>query len=500
MQLNEHLQQYLDAGYPILYIHSFEEIKTDSIIRSAVNQRKAIEWNGADGLVDFDTKLANSLENEFTDPETALCELREDIYSNLDRHLLILKDILPYLENPRIIAQIKQICHEIEKGLETTIIIVAPLIVIPKELEKFITILEMPYLSEDEISAQIQRFADDYKEFMNEQLRERMSIAFKGLSEFEIENLLASSLATHGEFCEQNLSLILEQKRQMMLKSNILEMIPVKENPEDIGGLNQMKTWLQQKAMVFQQIKKAKEYGVKMPKGVLIVGVPGCGKSLTAKVTAKMFDVPLLRLDIGKIMGKYLGESESNLREAIKLAEAISPCVLWVDELEKGFAGANGDGHEVTVRLFGSLLTWLQEKESPVFVIATANDVSKLPQELLRKGRFDEIFYVDLPNQMEREEILRIHMKKHRPQDCENDQIDFGQLAAKMDKGYSGADLESVIVETIERCFVAQKDSVTTSDIQATIVNICPIKKMIGQEKIDELLDYYRQHSFKAAT
>ncbi|WP_339240029.1 AAA family ATPase [Geobacillus sp. FSL W8-0466] len=181
----------------------------------------------------------------------------------------------------------------------------------------------------------------------------------------------------------------------MIKKSGILEMIPLKESFDEIGGLDNLKEWLFNKSRVFKNMNKAIEYGVDIPKGVLVVGMPGCGKSLNAKATAHLFRIPLLRLDMGRLMGKYVGESEANMRKAIKLAEAISPCVLWIDELEKAFAGIGNSGNtEVASRLFGHFLTWMQEKQSPTFVVATANDISNLPPELLRKGRFDEIFYV----------------------------------------------------------------------------------------------------------
>ena len=199
--------------------------------------------------------------------------------------------------------------------------------------------------------------------------------SFAESGEFEIENILASALAVDGTFTRQDLNLIIAQKRQMIMKSGILEMISIKERPNDIGGLENLKEWLTRKAKVYQSINQAIAFGVNMPKGVMIAGVPGCGKSLCAKVTAQMFNVPLLRLDMGKIMGKYVGESEENMRKAIALAEAISPCILWIDEMEKAFAGVNGTGSEVTVRLFGTFLTWMQEKTSPSFVVATANDI-----------------------------------------------------------------------------------------------------------------------------
>ena len=492
MQLKEELIRYLDAGYPILYINSYEELKTDRIIQEAVGNRVILEWNGAVGMCDFKTK--NRLLEQSLD--SVLSMLMND--SELDRKLLVLKDITAYLDNNGIIAKLKHICHSIENGTDTGIIIVAAEIKIPKELEKYITILEMDYLTENEIAAVVERFVSELEqeESISPALMEKMRIAFKGLSEYDIENLLAASIATYGRFTEDSLDLILEQKRQIILKSDILEMVTVRETPEDIGGLENLKTWLCRKAAVFQAVNKAREYGVDMPKGVLIAGIPGCGKSLTAKVTAALFQVPLLRLDIGRIMGKYVGESEKNIRNALKLADAISPCVLWVDELEKAFAGADGSGHEVTIRLFGTMLTWMQEKSSPVFVVATANDISKLPPELMRKGRFDDIYYIDLPNDEERRKIIEIHLKKRRPQDISF--INIEQLI-NASQGFSGADIESAIAEAIETAFYEQQPSLRTEGLYKVFQNTKSISELMD-DRIQEFQKFYEENNFKSAT
>lgn len=241
--------------------------------------------------------------------------------TELDRKFLVIKDAHLYMDDPMVITCLKEIALKIsmEDGLDSSVIIVSSQLKLPKELEKFITILEMDYPEQDEIREQIRSFADSQGVSVSDTLLEDMSMAFKGLTEFEIESLLASALSIDGTISRQDLKLIHEQKRQMIMKSGILEMIPLKERPEDIGGLENLKSWLQRKAKVFGSINKALAYGVNIPKGVMIAGVPGCGKSLCAKVTAQMFDVPLLRLDMGKIMGKYVGESEENMRKAIAL-------------------------------------------------------------------------------------------------------------------------------------------------------------------------------------
>lgn len=491
MSIKQDLLRYIDAGYPIIYINSYEESKTDRIIAEAIGGREGLEWNGADGFVRFKNK-------QTLVPDKTLLETLKllSVEGELERKILILKDIHPYLEDREIIAQLKNICRKIDEGLDTAIIMVSSIVKVPRELEKFITILELEYLTQDEIRQQIRNFADEQDYPISDALLEEMSMAFKGLTEFEIDRLLASALASDGEFNRRNLKLIFEQKQQMIMKSGILEMIPLKEKPEDIGGLENLKEWLYRKARVYKSINKAVEFGVDMPKGVLIAGVPGCGKSLTAKVTAQLFEVPLLRLDMGKIMGKYVGESEENMRRAIALAEAISPCVLWIDELEKAFAGINGSGSEVTVRLFGTFLTWMQEKTSPAFVIATANDITKLPPELMRKGRFDEIFFVGLPKAQERKKIFEIHIKKRRKQDLNS--IDIDGLVKQTD-GYSGADIEGVIKDAVENAFADGKSALTSDYIEQAIKNTHSLSEIM-KDSLEKMSHEYETRKFKNAS
>lgn len=493
-KLKLNLNRYIDAGFPIIYINTFEEEKVDELVASVASGREIYEWNETNGYIDFRTKTAMM---EDCTLEMMLNQLR--IREMLDRKIILLKDIASYLDDPKIVSKIKGIARMICSGEDATVIMVSNTLVIPKELEKFITILEMDYLESDEIKQTILEFIKDkpLKE-IKESLLDEMALAFKGLTEFEINNLLALAYSDGGALTRSNLHLIFDQKQQMIKKAGILEMIPLKEKFEDIGGLENLKEWFERKAIVYKDMDRAKLYGVDMPKGVLIAGLPGCGKSLSAKAAAALFEVPLLRLDMGRLMGKYVGESENNLRQAIALAEAISPCVLWIDELEKAFAGigGNGGGADVTTRLFGNFLTWMQEKDNPVFVVATANDITKLPPELLRKGRFDEIFYVGLPKDEEREKIFRIHIAKRRKQDVEN--IRVLDLVSKT-KGFSGADIEGVVKDAVEVAFADGKDSVETSDILDAIHNTHSLSEIM-KESIDKMAEEYKKRKFKNAS
>lgn len=488
--LKERLSRYIDAGFPIIYLNTFEEDKVNDIIVETGGGREICEWNESEGYIDAVTRT----------PFIADCslEMMLDMLRTVDalnRKTIILKDVTAYLAEARIVAKLKGLVRLINSDADATIIIISNTLVIPKEMEKYITILELDYLSSTEIKNVIRSFIEDNGLAKIEaSLLEEMSLAFKGLTEFEINNLLALSYADDGELTRKDLKLIFEQKTQMIKKAGILEMIPLRETIDDIGGLENLKDWLRRKAKVYRNMNKAKEYGVDMPKGVLIAGVPGCGKSLNAKAAASLFEVPLLRMDMGRLMGKYVGESEENMRRAIALAEAIAPCVLWIDELEKAFAGigGSGGGAEVTTRLFGNFLTWMQEKESAVFVVATANDIMKLPPELLRKGRFDEIFYVGLPKPEERRKIFEIHIKKRRPKDLAA--ISINELTEKT-QGFSGADIEGTIKDAVETAFGNDKECVTTEDIKAAIAKTHSLSEIM-KDSLEKMDAEYRKRKF----
>lgn len=498
------LREYIDAQVPIIYIDSFDDNKIDEMILQVTGSRKVQEWNELDGLLNrkkIEKGKAVGIHETIGSEKTLYDVIRDGAHEGeLDRKILIVKDVHSYLEDPKLVALLKNACLKIEEGaLEATFIFLSPIVKVPKELEKYMVLLQEDFLGEEEIRETI----CDFLEMCNlgslyEKLLDEIVVAFKGLSKLEIETILALDFSSRGKIDKKTIQLIIEQKQQMIRKAGILEMIPVNEGLKDIGGLENLKDWLERKAIILKDMAKAQEYGVELPKGVLIAGVPGCGKSLNAKASAKLFEVPLLKLDMGRLMGKYVGESESNMRQAISLAEAISPCVLWVDELEKAFAGigGNGGGAEVTTRLFGQFLTWMQEKRSAVFVVATANDIMKLPPELMRKGRFDEIFYVKLPTAQERKKIFEIHIKKRRPEDLEK--VDIGKLVEKTE-GYSGADIEGVVKDGIESAFVQGKSSISTSDILEAVETTHSLNEVM-KDDIAKLEKEYKERKFKCAS
>lgn len=492
---SEKFKRYIDAGFPIIYLNSAETDKCDALIaETAGDTWGVIEWNAATGFWD---KKAKTPEADWTILDT-LNLVNIDKESLADK-IVVLKDIHPYLDDPKVVALLKKIAEESLTGLACIVVIVSPVCVIPKEIESQVTLMELDPVSSEEIRQIILDFIDEYELTRpTDKLIDGLVNSFKGLSDSEIKNILALAVADGGELYSGDLELVFEQKQQVIKKSGILEMVQVNETIDQIGGLDNLKDWLTRKAKVFKDIDRARAFGVDAPKGVLIAGMPGCGKSLNAKAAANLFEVPLLRMDMGRLLGKYVGESEANMRKALALADSIAPCVLWIDEMEKAFAGIGGSngGAEVTTRLFGTFLTWLQEKKSLAFVVATANDISKMPPELLRKGRFDEIFYVDLPNEEERKKIFEIHIARRREADLPG--IDLNTLA-KETNGYSGADIEGVVKDAVEDAFANGKDKVELVDIKKAIKNTHSLTEIM-KKSIEDMKKKYDECKFKNAS
>jgi len=438
----------------------------------------------------------------------------EDFYEEI----IILKDISNYYQNAEVISAIKQIT---EMGMQD----VSKIIFIfdssnnpfPKELESLITIIDIKPLQESEICEVINDYCtknDIIHDFMGiEEHAKRFANSFKGLQKFQIEQILNTAVTkskkNHQGKKELSISddkTILAEKKQLIKKSGILEIIDKPGKIEDIGGLKNLKEWLIKKSKIYGDIYTAQSHGVSVPRGILIVGMPGCGKSLTAKATASAFNVALVRLDVGSLLGKYVGESEANMKQALALSEAFAPCVLWIDELEKAFAGiqGGGDGNEIVTRLFGQFLTWMQEKESPVFIVATANSISSLPPEFLRKGRFDELFKVELPNEKEREDIIRLKLEAKD----KNLSMDNIKELAKVSKGFNGGDIEAVINQAIENRYIEWLEKKTTEAEQLTFEDVNkvfkdPNTKSVSEtlkDKIDSLQDELKKYSFRNAS
>jgi ATP-dependent 26S proteasome regulatory subunit len=473
------LASYVDALRPIIYIKHFDFQVIDQAIQKVGQNIKYAEYNNALGMVDFRTK-------------SPMCEynleqfLRKTMDDGFEQEtFLILKDIHEELRNAKIIALLRRIAENnlYNENYHTTVFILSEITVIPRELENFITVFDIPLPTADEILNIISCFIKDMNIIVEQDTINDIALSFKGLNEFQIKQILNLAYQDGGRIDKEDRELILKEKEQFIKKSGMLESVNFKECINDIGGLENLKEWLSRKAEVFANLDRAIKFGVDIPKGIMIIGMPGCGKSLTAKATASLFKIPLVRLDVGRLLGKYVGESEENMRRALQLSEAISPCVLWIDEIEKAFSGVGGGGsNDVTTRLFGQFLTWMQEKENTVFIVATANDISKMPPEFLRKGRFDELFFVDLPNGEERRRILDIHLKKRKKW---NKEIDSIALIKETD-GFNGADLEAVVKDTIEKAFIDGRKIITTKDLLESVRATKSISSTL-KEKIEEI-------------
>lgn len=488
------LSAYVDALRPIIYINHFDFNVTDSALESISQGANIIEYNNALGAINFKTKAPLGECNL----ESFLKAVKDDGFEK--NTFIVLKDIAHELERPEIIALLKRIAEDnlYRENYHCTVFIISPKnFLIPVELENYITVFDIPLPTGKEIEEIINEFAADLNIKIQQEVINEIALSFRGLNEFQIRQILNLAYQNGGSIDSGDKQLILKEKEQFIRKSGMLEIVNFKETIDDIGGLENLKEWLKKKAKVFENLDRAIRFGVDVPKGIMIIGMPGCGKSLTAKATASLFKIPLVRLDVGRLLGKYVGESEQNMRRALTISEAISPCVLWVDEIEKAFAGIGGagGGADVTTRLFGQFLTWMQEKDNTVFIVATANDISGLPPEFLRKGRFDELFFVDLPNPEERRRIVEIHLKKRGKWHRDIDSI----ALIKETEGFNGADLEAVVKDTIENAFIENKSEVMTPDLIAAAKNTKSISTTL-KKKIEQIRETIKTMDIRQAS
>ncbi len=415
---------------------------------------------------------------EFKDEKDPLDILEWFTGDESKNSILILEDFHPFLtnENFGIIRYIREICRN-DSILNKTLIIQTPFNLYVKEFEKEIPILEIELPKYETIEAILNSVTLDLHYDMkpdSEDVREIVS-ASKGLSIMEAEWTYRKIIAQKNRLTKFEIPLIVKEKEQIIKKSGVLEYFHPQGNFKEVGGMENLKEWLDKRGKAFT--KDAKDFGLVSPKGVMLLGIPGCGKSLISKTISNEWELPLLKLDLGSVFGSLVGESEARMREALTLSEAISPSILWIDEIEKGLSGiSNGGDGGTSAKVFGTLLTWMQEKKNEVFVIATANNISALPPELLRKGRFDEIFFVDLPSSNEREEIFKIHIEK-KQRDINNFNL---KILSENSKGFSGAEIEEAVNEAL---FIAYDDNgreVNTDDIVKALSDTFPLSRTMS--------------------
>jgi SpoVK/Ycf46/Vps4 family AAA+-type ATPase len=490
------LEVLIRAKYPLIYVLSWEERRVEVLLKRVAERRRKrlYTWTVTEGVVAVDTVRPTPVDPGATSPLKAL----EYIAHSRDAAIFVLKDLHLFIQDTRLletitlIRKLRDMVTPLKKS-EKTVVLLSPVLRYPVELEKEITVLDYSLPTRGEMSDALElivrsaRSRGDVQVDLDEVTRERVINAAQGLTASEAESVFAKSLV---ETRHLDLDVIISEKKQLIRKSRVLEYFDMVEDIAYVGGMADLKAWLRKRGLAFSE--RARRFGLPEPRGLLLLGVQGCGKSLIAKSIASLWKLPLLRLDMGKVFSEMVGSSEENIRVALRLAESVSPCVLWLDELEKAMSGlgsSNRSDAGTAARVFGSFLVWMQEKTVPVFVIATSNDISSLPPELLRKGRFDEIFFIDLPDPEERYEIFAIHLaRRHR----DPLKYDLGRLS-KETEGFSGAEIEQAIISALYDAFEAERE-LTEEDLLSNIRQTVPLSRTM-KEHITALRNWARTHA-----
>ena len=475
MKFTDELTLLLKARYPIIYINTIEEDRVEYIIRKYIKtslNRSIYSWDFIDGYTNNPNNEGFAKRN----PVQAL-ELVERLTAQTPA-LFLLKDFNRFLTDVSISRKLKNISR-ILKLQPKTIIIIGSEFNIPKELSDLITILQFQLPVESEINYELKRLIESLNIEIDPQVLESLTRACQGLSLERIRRVLSKIIATYKTIDENSINLLLNEKKQIISQTEILEYWSVDETISKIGGVDNLKNWLKKRKTSFGV--QASTYGLPTPRGLLLVGIQGTGKSLTAKAIANEWQLPLLKLDVGKLFGGIVGESESRLRQMIEVAETISPCILWIDEIDKAFSNNTSTGDSGTSnRVLATFISWLSEKTKPVFVVATANNVDILPLEIIRKGRFDEIFFLDLPQKQEREQIFKIHIQEFRPNRWEL--FDYSKLA-QLSEAFSGAEIRQSIIEAMYHAFY-EKREFTTEDICLALTQLIPLSQLENNQTL----------------
>ena len=485
MSFQSEIETLIRARYPILYVISSEEMRVQHLVLEIARkrQKKVYEWSYSTGIVPAGTSIQSQKHRNAAtkEPLAALDQVIEQV----EPAIFVFKDFHPFLtrNNFAVIRKLKEIALHLKNSFKT-IVLVSPTMEIPTELEKEITVLNFPLPSREDLNELLEKILEDVKQFKRVRVdldgasRERLLQAALGLTLGEAENVFAKIIVKDERLSADDISEVFAEKQQIIRKSGLLEYCTTSESFSSVGGMAVLKDWLSKRSLAFS--REAREFGLAAPKGILMLGVQGCGKSLCAKAVSTQWQLPLLRFDMGRMFGSLVGSSEENVRRAISVAESVAPAVLWVDEIDKAFAGSQASGATdggTTARVFGTFLTWLSEKTAPVFVVATANDISHLPPELLRKGRLDEIFFVDLPDAPERAEIFRIHLRK-RGRDCAT--FDLNRLA-ELSTDFSGAEIEEAINSALYDAFYG-KEELTTGHVLKALGETVPLARTMDEQ------------------
>nr|MCR5379515.1 AAA family ATPase [Lentisphaeria bacterium] len=467
----DQLELNMNAGRPLIYIQSFDFAVVDAIVAKVARQcpleKQIIEFVSGLGVVTFEKKETWKTYEKYKTLKSFLEYFAEQAgrWSGLDNDkILLLKNVRKDLENYDVHSLLRQISlisaqeHGGHENHRIFIIVATSELFIPPSLERLMALVKLEPPNKEEIKKHVMEALGKVNPPVqfSEEACDRIIPPLLGLNMVEIDQVLSQFLADNKRLeSHEAHDAILDEKRQLIQKSGLLKLVDIESEELEVGGLESLKDYLDKDARVYNQLELAKYYHVEIPKGVLIVGMPGCGKTLSAKLAAKKFKAPLICLDIGRLMGQYVGQSEENMRRALDMVESVAPCVLWIDELEKAFSGVSSKGgrggSEVSTRLFGYFLTWMQEKRAGVYVIATANRISQLPPELLRRGRFDEIFRVNFPKPEEVQKIFQVHLKRYSKENFKIPKI-------PKDKEFCGADIAAIVGRALKKAFLEKKD------------------------------------------
>jgi AAA+ superfamily predicted ATPase len=488
----DEIEILLRARYPVLYIVTWEESRVEEALAQIARRRekKLYLWSVVRGIQAYNSSPEGSarIDIRTTDPNAAL----DYVLESVENAVYVFRDLHPFLNDPSVTRRIRELAEYLKNSYKT-IIIVAPTLQLPLELRKDVAVVDFDLPTRDELGDLLDRTLKEVKEatgrdiVVTPEARRRVLDAAAGLTLNEAENVLARTLVTSGGLSEADLPTILSEKEQAIRKSGLLECYRVENDLDDLGGVDALKDWLRKRSVAFDE--RAREFGLPAPRGVLLIGVQGCGKSLAARAVAGLWGLPLLRLDVGRLFNSLVGSSEENVRQALAVAESVAPAVLWIDEIDKSLAGSQSsaatDGG-TSARVLATFLTWLQDKTAPVFVVATANTIDQLPPELLRRGRLDETFFVDLPGPTERADIFRIHIQRRMrdPRD-----FDLVSLAAKTE-GFSGAEIEQSVIAGLFEAYAARRE-LSTDILMRCCTEMVPLSQTM-KEPIDRLREWAR--------
>ncbi|WP_370968962.1 AAA family ATPase [Amycolatopsis sp. cg9] len=484
----DELTQLLQARYPLLVVETHEEQRVLREIRAVAEDQQRLRTPRRVYVWSSTTGLAPAGGPPISDTRTAAAAL-ERVYGWGEPAVFVFADLHPSLvsegghrPDPDVVRRLRELAAAFKtRPVPLSLILVSPSLPVPPELEHDATVVDFPLPDQRQIGELLDGMVAAHRQNVRISIdrddRDMIVAAARGLTLPEAENAFARALVEGGGLDPSDLELILAEKRQAVRRSGMLDIVPAETSFDAVGGLDRLKRWLTKRTGTWTPAASA--YNLAAPKGLLLTGVPGCGKSLSAVCVANMWRLPLLRLDLGRVFAGLVGSSEKNIRTVIRTAEGIAPCVLWVDEIEKGLAGAGGGGDGGTARrVFGTFLSWMQEKSAPVFVMATANQVGSLPPEFLRKGRFDEIFFVDLPSAPERAAIWRIHLAKRVTDafvasELPLDDALFAELA-DVSAGYSGAEIEQAVLSGLVDAF-AEKRPLRRDDLVRAVKSTVPL-------------------------